>query len=124
LRRSPRSQRRKREDEDLVVEEAIRLSKISFDAALRGDYAYSSHVNSVILRISQVTRVRLPLDIKRSFCKGCGVTLIPGVTARVRVRSEGKRKYIVRRCLVCGYIHRLPLGQTPQRQSQGASSEL
>jgi len=31
------------------------------------------------------------------------------VTLSVRTRSQGRHKYIVRRCMVCGYIHRLPL---------------
>ncbi len=96
---------------ELVLEDIMRLSQFSFSAAQEGDFDLSSRVNELIIRISQMTRVRLPPEIKRTYCKRCKVSLIPGVTLSVRVRSQGRQKYVVRRCLVCGYIHRMPLGR-------------
>jgi len=50
--------------------------------------------------------VRLPKEIKRSFCKVCNTIFIFGKTARVRLDS--KRKIRIVRCLSCGKIYRYP----------------
>jgi ribonuclease P protein subunit RPR2 len=94
---------------DIVLEDAQRLLAEAARAALEGDYERSSRINELVLRMAQANRVRLPREMKISMCKRCHVSLIPGVTLSVRTRSQGRHKYIVRRCMVCGYIHRLPL---------------
>ncbi|MGC9210298.1 MAG: ribonuclease P protein component 4 [Acidilobus sp.] len=94
---------------EIIMEDIERLSAEARAAALEGDYRRSSLINELILRISQANRVRLPRPVKLSICKRCHVSLIPGLTLSVRVRSQGRQRYLVRRCLVCGYIHRLPL---------------
>ncbi len=94
---------------DIILEDAERLTEEATRAALEGDYRRSSMINELALRLSSANRVRLPRELKLSMCKGCKVTLIPGLTLSVRVRSQGRHRYLVRRCLVCGYIHRLPL---------------
>ncbi len=94
---------------DIVLEDAERLAAEARKAALNGDYSLSSEINGLILRLSRANRVRLPRELRLSMCKRCRVSLIPGVTLSVRLRSQGRQRYLVRRCLVCGYIHRLPL---------------
>lgn len=98
----------------------MRLSQFALSAAREGDFNLSSSVNELIIAISQMTRVRLPRELKRSYCKKCKVTLIPGVTLSVRIRSQGRQKYVVRRCLVCGYIHRLPLDRQSSAEEHTA----
>lgn len=109
MRRSQQAKRRPNRLTDLVLEDVSRLSKVAAEAAKAGDFALSSYVNATIIEISQSTRVRLPREVKLSMCKNCRVSLIPGVTLSVRLRSAGSQTYIVRRCLVCGYIHRIYL---------------
>ena len=96
---------------DIVLEDAERLAREAWAAALEGDFRRSSMINELILRLSSANRVRLPRELKLSICKRCRVSLVPGLTLSVRVRSQGRQRYLVRRCLVCGYIHRLPLAE-------------
>ena len=42
---------------------------------------------------------------KLKVCKGCGAYLLPGITLRVRLG----RKTLVRTCLECGLVKRMPL---------------
>ena len=57
-------------------------------------------------KISKRTKVRIPPEEKRYLCKGCGLPLIPGKNARVRVVSRNPR--IVITCLSCGKLKRYP----------------
>lgn len=50
-------------------------------------------------------RVRLPPHLRGRFCRKCRSPLKPGVSCRVRVRA-GR---VVRVCLECGHLTRLPL---------------
>ena len=54
--------------------------------------------------ISMKSRVRIPSDLKRRFCKHCYSYLVPGVNCRVRTR-EGKVVYY---CLKCKKFMRFP----------------
>ncbi|QKR01086.1 RNAse P, Rpr2/Rpp21 subunit [Metallosphaera tengchongensis] len=54
------------------------------------------------LQYTSKARVKLPLRVKRSFCRKCKTPLIVGVTERRRIRS----KILIRTCLVCGWTRR------------------
>jgi len=84
------------------------LYKLSVNAIKEGDVEYARRLGSLIRDLHERTRVKIPLYIKRGLCKNCNAPLIPGITARVRLRSQGNFSYIVVRCLVCGWIHRYP----------------
>ena len=60
------------------------------------------------------TRNRLPLPIKQRhwICRGCSMPLIPGTTARIRIRS-GQR---ITTCLECGRVRRLGGGPKSHRR--------
>lgn len=51
--------------------------------------------------------VRLSKETKRKFCKKCNSLLIPGLTEQVRMDS--KNRNVVRRCLKCCKIYRIPI---------------
>jgi len=82
------------------------LFDMAVDAARRGDINLSRRYCELIKLYSQASRVKIPRDIKRWICKGCGAAMIPGLNATVRTRREGKTLRIVTRCMICGYIHR------------------
>lgn len=68
-------------------------------------FAYSvSSVFGVIIHDLTVSSIRDP-SIKRTICKHCHTLLIPGITARVRVRRRRER-HIVVTCLECQTIKR------------------
>ncbi|RAK96917.1 ribonuclease P Rpr2/Rpp21/SNM1 subunit [Aspergillus ibericus CBS 121593] len=79
---------------------------------------YMSQMRGVSLK----TQLRLPVDVKRSFCKRCDTRLIPGVTCMEEIRnaSRGRKKpwadVLVVRCSTCGTEKRFP--QTEKRSKK------
>lgn len=74
---------------------------------------YISQMRGVSLK----TQLRLPQDVKRSFCKRCDTLLIPGVNCAEEMRNDsrgGKKPWAdvrVVRCGVCDTEKRFPRGQ-------------
>lgn len=60
-------------------------------------------------KISTRTKIRIPKEDKRYLCKGCGIALIPGLNARVRLRPRNTRVVIT--CLSCGAVKRYPFNR-------------
>ncbi|AFZ71156.1 RNase P subunit RPR2 [Caldisphaera lagunensis DSM 15908] len=101
--------------EDLVIERIEILSNISRIETIHGNYDYSRKLNELIFRLSLKNKVKIPVNIKRSICKNCHVTLIPGVTSTIRVKSQGKFHYLTIKCKECGYIKRIPFHKDNKR---------
>lgn len=59
-------------------------------------------------RIAMKNRLRLPPHLRRRFCRKCGTPFTGPSTFSVRVRS-GRSRYVVVRCLGCGYVRRYPI---------------
>jgi len=59
------------------------------------------------LEIQKKAKVRMPRRWKRRYCKRCHAFWVPGVTCRVRLRSD-KMPHVVYKCLECGHIERYP----------------
>ncbi len=59
------------------------------------------------MKVVSKANVRKPKYLRRGICKKCLIPLIPGITARYRIR--GLRKYVIisRTCLMCGWVSRL-----------------
>lgn len=94
---------------DLVIQRAYILRDLSYDAMRRGDVELALVASNTIFRLAMRNSVRLPREIKMSFCKNCRAPLIPGLTATVRIRGRGSRTLKVVTCLLCQNIHRLEL---------------
>lgn len=60
-------------------------------------------------RISSRTKVRIPGELKRFLCKGCGIALVPGHNAKIRLRARSSG--IVVTCLRCGFTKRYPVAR-------------
>jgi ribonuclease P protein subunit RPR2 len=58
-------------------------------------------------RISERTKVRIPGELKRFLCMSCGIALVPGKNARVRLYARNSG--IVITCLSCGMMRRYPV---------------
>ena len=55
-------------------------------------------------RIAMKLRLRMPIPLKRKFCKKCGTYFIPGKNYRVRMND----KKVVYSCLTCKTFMRIP----------------
>ncbi len=82
------------------------LFRLGVEAAKRSEYELAKRYGELIKLLAMRTRTRIPRGIKRWICKNCNAIMVPGYTARVRTRREGKTLRIVTTCLVCGWIHR------------------
>ncbi len=60
-------------------------------------------------RISKRTKTRIPSEVKRYLCKGCGIALVPGHNARVRLYAHNTGVVIT--CLSCGSVRRYPVNR-------------
>ena len=100
--------RRRRAYRDLVRQRMEILYRLAVDNVRRGEVDQASRLGDAIWRLHIETRVRMPRWMKRSLCKKCHTPLIPGVSARVRLRSQGRLSYKVIKCIRCGWIHRYP----------------
>lgn len=68
------------------------------------DPKLANHYINLARRVAMKTRVRIPPELKKRFCKHCYVFLQPGVNCRVRTRN-GKVVYY---CLNCKEYMRFP----------------
>lgn len=62
---------------------------------------------SLARKISERTKVRIPSEMKRYLCKSCGIALVPGRNARVRLHAAKSGRVIT--CLSCGAVKRYPI---------------
>jgi ribonuclease P protein subunit RPR2 len=90
---------------DIAIQRSLILYHLAVDATKAGELDYARRLTAHALELLKRMRLRKPLPLRRMICKNCLLPLIPGVTARIRLR-EGK---LVITCLACGYIRRFPL---------------
>ena len=82
-----------------------RLFALADSAALHRDFGLADRYVTLARKLSMRYLVPMPREYKRRFCKNCYAYLLPGKTARVRIR-DGK---IVTYCVRCHHISRLPI---------------
>ena len=84
------------------------LVKQAREMALRDEDLSRRYVD-LARRISTRTKVRIPGELKRYLCKGCGIALVAGHNAKIRlhVRNSG----VVITCLRCGFVKRYPVSR-------------
>jgi len=80
------------------------LAKKNIDSNPERSRRYVQLMRKIALRYN----IRLPREIKRSFCKKCNTLLIPDKTAVVRINNKTKTVNI--KCLNCGSVYRYPYG--------------
>lgn len=56
-------------------------------------------------KVAMKVKLRMPLELKRKFCKHCYKFMMPGVNSRVRTR-DGK---VIISCLECKKFTRIPV---------------
>ncbi len=106
---------------DLAVQRINWLFKLSLYMVRRNNTELARRYVEILLAISRKANIRLPRSIKRNICKNCHIPLLPGVTASIRLVSDGKTSRIIVKCKYCGWIHRYPY--KPRRKSVSEKGE-
>ena len=92
---------------DIAKQRITLLFKLGEEEVRRGRVDLARRYGELIYRIAAKANVKIPKPIKRRICRKCKVILIPGLTMRVRIQSEGSRgSRVVVTCLKCGWIRR------------------
>merc|ERR1712176_495270 len=96
----------------LKNEHALRTMNFLHSAAHQAPTtSTATNMNAGLIRLKEKHTARLTPDLKRSMCSKCKVVLVPGNTARVRVRSKGGNQFRVVSCVVCGLSKRYMVGE-------------
>ena len=98
--------KRKKRVKDLALQRIVYLYRLALNRAREGDYDLARRYVELIIRLSHKARVKPPKYIRRGYCRRCKTPLIPGVTARYRIQSEGRGSRVVVTCLLCGWRRR------------------
>lgn len=95
------------EVKDLAKQRIRWLYRMAYDEVRKGNYGRARRYAELIIRVAEKGRIRVPRSIKRSICRKCKVILVPGITARIRIRSEGsKGSHVTVTCTLCGWMKR------------------
>ncbi|KAL1965185.1 hypothetical protein VTN77DRAFT_5939 [Rasamsonia byssochlamydoides] len=99
-------------ENDGMVEEMMSQKENSVRVSeLRLPRHYISQMRGVSLK----TQLRLPIEVKRSFCRRCDILLVPNVTCVEEIRNASRNRkkpwadVRVVRCTACGTEKRFPL---------------
>ncbi|XP_046992021.1 ribonuclease P protein subunit p21 isoform X2 [Schistocerca americana] len=60
----------------------------------------ATHYGAIMRSISKKSVLRMDISLKRSICKGCSIQLIPGVTAKVRIKNRPS-PCVLWTCTIC-----------------------
>jgi ribonuclease P protein subunit RPR2 len=90
-----------------VARERIQILLAQARKMVEKDKDLSRRYVDLARRISERTKVRIPGELKRYLCKECGIALVPGINARVRLHARNTG--IVITCLECGSMKRFPV---------------
>ena len=100
------SKRERSSHQKVAQEHVAELHKMQKEH-LHTDRARAQRYTDLIRRISMKFRMRLPREVKRSYCKHCKTVLVPSQNCRVRVQN-GK---VVYTCFTCKKFTRIPINK-------------
>ncbi len=104
---------------DIAKERMTILYDMALKAVRRGDKDLARRYVELVVDIAGKSRTRPPKSIRRGYCRRCYIPLIPGLTARYRIVSEGRGSRLVVTCLECGWRRRFMIKS--RRRSGGGS---
>ncbi len=92
---------------DIAKQRIMILFRLGEEEVRKGRIELAKRYGEIIYRIAAKANIKIPKPIKRRICRKCKVILIPGLSMRVRIQSEGsKGSRVVITCLHCGWIRR------------------
>ena len=100
---------------DLAIQRALILYSEAVKQLRLGRPDRARRYVEIGLRLLAKAKAKKPMPYRRWVCKNCGLPLVPGLSATVRIRGDRKHVILVRRCIFCGWVSRLPM---PRKKSK------
>ena len=88
-----------------IAKERIKILFKQAEEVFSKNKSLANRYVTLARKLAMKTRSRMPLELKRKFCKHCYKFLMPGTNARVRTRA-GK---VVISCFECKKFTRIPV---------------
>ena len=92
----------------IVLEHINVMLQTALEQARKGRLNIAEKLGLLARKLARSTGVKIPRYWKFFFCRKCKTFLIPGVTARIRVRSK-REPHIVIYCYKCKNFKRIPI---------------
>jgi len=93
---------------DLAIQRSYLLFNYAVDRVKKGDLNLARRYIELGLKLLRKANASKPYVYRRYVCKNCYIPLIPGLTARVRIKSNKKQIITTTTCLMCGWVSRKP----------------
>ena len=102
---SKKISRNKKLQKQIANERIKKLFSLAKIRALSGDFYFANQYIFLARKLAMKYRLKMPKEIKRSYCKNCYFFLIPGSNCRFRIH----RGRIIIFCYNCKKFTRIPL---------------
>ena len=102
-----------------VASERIEILVDQARQMVEKDERLSKRYVGLARKISERTKVRIPTETKRYLCKNCGIALVPGRNAKVRLHAA--KSGLVITCLSCGAVKRYPILSKNSTTNRGSA---
>lgn len=89
----------------IIIETLNHLYKIAY---AQKNIEFHTKLIKKMVNLSQKYLIKIPIKIKRSYCKKCYTFCIPTVYCKTEIKIENKKTMCVITCR-CGYIKRYTL---------------
>lgn len=88
-----------------IAHERVKVLFQQAEEMVSKNKALANRYVTLVRKIAMKTKIKIPRELKRKFCRFCHSYLQPGVNSRIRTRN-GK---VVIACLECKKFMRIPL---------------
>ena len=96
-----------RQIERIAIERIKTLFKLA-EEIFPSDPNLAQRYIELARKIAMRTRLRLPIEMRRRFCRYCNTFLVPGATSRTRIKQH-REPHVAITCLKCGETTRIPI---------------
>jgi ribonuclease P protein subunit RPR2 len=90
-----------------IAKERVKILFKQAEEVFPKNKALANRYVTLARKVAMKVKIRMPLELKRKFCKHCYKFLMPGVNSRVRTR-DGK---VIISCFECKKFVRIPIGK-------------
>ena len=94
-----------------IAKERVKILFQQAKEVFSKDKALANRYVTLARKIAMKVKIRIPIELKRKFCKHCYKFLMPGKNARIRTR-DGK---VIISCFECKKFTRIPVSKKKKK---------